>query len=121
MDVAKTHVKESDHPEQANHVLHKALRDTLHCQTSSQRGGEERNECRIVRGFLKHVRLTLDKDEVLQVLKEPDEVYDLSIRSFGFFKAEKPEGWQEGSKVLLNLRHEILDVKEIYPKVLDID
>ena len=94
MDVAKSHVAKSNPPEQVDHVLHQAHPlDPHHNQPPPQRGGEERNERRVVRWFPLNISPTVSESEFLQVLENPNEVYDLSIGPSGCSQAEGLERW----------------------------
>ena len=110
----------SDPPEQVNHDLQKAHRSELHLQPSQQRWDEGRNERQVDLWFFPKIGPTVDEAEVLQVLKMPNEVHDLSIGPSWFPQPERPEPWQEMFEVPLNLRYKVGDVQILYLEFLDI-
>ena len=80
-----THMTESDASKQVDHIL----QDTHSCeiryrQSSSQRRDEGWNERRVVCWFAPGIDLVVEEFEVLQVLEQPNEVYDLPARPLRF-------------------------------------
>ena len=109
-----------DPPEQVNHGLQKAHRCESHLQPSPQWWNEGRNERQVDRWLFPKIGPIEDEFEVLQMLKKPDEVYDLSVGPSGFPQAKRPERWQEALKVPPNPWYEIGDVQILNLKFLDI-
>jgi hypothetical protein len=62
----------------------------------------------------------VEKFEVVQVLEQPDEVYNLAAGPYWFSQRERADGRQEVFKVPSNLRHEARDVQVFNPELLDI-
>lgn len=60
-----------------------------------------------------------DEFEVLQVLKQSDEVYNLPMGPFRFLQGEGSDGRRKLTKVLLEPRHELWDIQVVYPKFVD--
>ena len=116
----ESHVPKSDPPEKVDHVLQEAHRCEAHLQPSQQRRDEARDERQVCRWLFPKIGPTVGEFEVLQVLKKPNEVYDLSIGPSGFRQAERSERWQEVFKVPLNLRYEVVDVQILYLEIPDI-
>jgi len=118
--VEKFDLLKPDPLEQFNHALHKAHRRTTHPQPSQQWRDKERNERQVDHWLLSGVVPIEHEPEVLQVLKKPDEVYDLSVGPSGIHQAKRSEPWQEVFKVPLNPRYEVRDVQILYLEFLDI-
>ena len=86
----------SDSPEQVNHVLQNSHpREMGHHQSSSQRRDEGWNEHRVVYWFwfALGIALVVNEFEVLQVLENPNKVYDLSARALRFPQDERVDRW----------------------------
>ena len=111
----------SDSSKEVDHDLQKVHPGEIHdLQPSPQGRGEERNECRVVCRFLLEFGLVVEEVEVLQVLKQPNEVYDLPTGSLGFGQGKISDGRQEVSKVQMNLWHEAGYIQVLYLEFLDI-
>ena len=62
----------------------------------------------------------VEEFEVVQVLKQPDEVNDLPAGPYWFSEGEGADSWQEVFEVSLNPRHKVGDVQEVDPELLDV-
>jgi hypothetical protein len=62
----------------------------------------------------------VEEFEVLQMLEQSNEVYDLPAGPFGRSQGKGADGWEEVFKVSSNPRHKTMDVQEFYLEVLDV-
>ena len=118
--VKPVHVTKSESPKQVDHVLQKTHpREMCYRQLSLQQRDEKWNECVIVRRSPLKICPSVEEFEVVQVLEQPDEVYDLPAGPFWFSQGERADGWQEVFKVSSGPRHEARDIQAVNPEFLD--
>ena len=108
---------ESDPPKQVNHVLQKPNpRETCHYQSTSQWRGRERNECQVIRWFFQKIDSTVEKFEVLQVLKQSNEIHNLPTGLFGCSQSKGLDCGHEMAKIPSNPGMNLGMSKESIPR-----
>ena len=91
------------------------------CQPTFQWGDREGDQVRVIRRTLPFLRVEIvDKPEVLEIWKEPDEVQDLPGSAYGVGEEEGLNSQRKVPEVLLDVWHKSGYVEIVYSERPDV-